>query len=113
MPKELYEASSIDGASFFRTYRSVFVPLSLPALATVSILMGVDTWNQYLWPILVSQTDYSRPISVAIASFFGQDEIYWDHAMAGSILMMLPILLFYMTFQRWFVTAFIGTAVKG
>lgn len=113
LPKELYEAASIDGASIFRTWWSIFMPLSLPALATVSILMGIETWNQYLWPILITQTDYARPISVAIATFFGQDSIFWDRAMAASVLMMIPILIFYLAFQRWFISSFVGSAVKG
>ena len=113
LPKELYEAAAIDGASIFRTWWSIFMPLSLPALATVSILMGIETWNQYLWPILITQTDYARPISVAIATFFGQDSIYWDRAMAASVLMMIPILVFYLAFQRWFISSFVGSAVKG
>jgi multiple sugar transport system permease protein len=113
LPKELLEAAQIDGASFFRTYRSIFLPLSLPVLATVSILMGIETWNQYLWPVLVTQTDYARPITVAIATFFGQDSIYWDRAMAASVLMMIPILALYLAFQRWFVSSFVGSAVKG
>lgn len=113
LPKELYEAASIDGASIFRTWWSIFMPLSLPALATVSILMGIEAWNQYLWPILITQTDYARPISVAIATFFGQDSIFWDRAMAASVLMMIPILIFYLAFQRWFISSFVGSAVKG
>jgi len=113
LPKELYEAAEIDGASVFRIYRSIYMPLSLPALATVSILMGIESWNQYLWPTLVTQTDYARPISVAIATFFGQDSIYWDRAMAASVLMMIPILALYLAFQRWFVSSFVGSAVKG
>lgn len=113
LPKELYEAAEIDGASPFRIYRSIFIPLSLPAMATTSILMGIESWNQYLWPVLVTQTAYARPIAVAIGTFFGQDSIFWDRAMAASVLMMVPILAFYIVFQRWFVSSFIGTAVKG
>jgi multiple sugar transport system permease protein len=75
--------------------------------------MGIEAWNQYLWPILVTQTDYARPIAVAIATFFGQDSIYWDRAMAASVLMMIPILALYLAFQRWFVSSFVGSAVKG
>ena len=113
LPKELYEAAEMDGASAFRIYRSIYMPLSLPAIATVSILLGIETWNQYLWPILITQTDYARPISVAIATFFGQDSIYWDRAMAASVLMMIPVLILYLAFQRWFVSSFVGSAVKG
>lgn len=114
LPKELYEAASIDGASIFRTWWSIFMPLSLPALAGISILMGIETWNQYLWPILITQTDYAKPISVAIATFFGQDSIFLRiEAMAASVLMMIPILVFYLAFQRWFISSFVGSAVKG
>jgi multiple sugar transport system permease protein len=113
LPKELFEASQVDGASIFRTYWNVFLPLSLPAVATVTILMGLESWNQYLWPVLVSQSSETRPIAVAIGSFFGQSDKYWDHALAASVLMMGPILLVYLAFQRWFVSSFIGSAVKG
>lgn len=113
LPKELFEAATMDGASFFRTYRSVFLPLSLPAVATVAILMGIESWNQYLWPVLVSQSNASRPISVAVGSFFGQSDVYWDKAMAASLLMMAPMLVIYIAFQRWFVSSFIGSAIKG
>jgi multiple sugar transport system permease protein len=113
LPKELHEASQMDGASPFRVYWSVFLPLSLPAVATVTILMGIDSWNQYLWPVLVSQSNESRPLSVAIGTFFGSDSIFWDNALAASVMMMLPILAVYIVFQRWFVSSFIGSAVKG
>ncbi len=113
LPKDLYEASEMDGASVFRIYRSVFLPLSLPAVATVAILMGIESWNQYLWPVMVTQSNASRPIAVAIGSFFGSDTIFWDQALAASVMMMAPILIVYLVFQRWFVSSFIGSAVKG
>jgi multiple sugar transport system permease protein len=113
LPKDLFEAPQVDGASFFRIYRSVFLPLSLPAVATVSILMGIEAWNQYLWPVMVSHSNASRPIAVAIGSFFELSDTYWDKATAASILMMVPVLLLYLAFQRWFVSSFVGSAVKG
>jgi multiple sugar transport system permease protein len=113
LPKELFEAAQVDGASIFRTYRSVFLPLSLPAVAAVAILQGIDSWNQYLWPALVSQSTETRPIAVAIGSFFNVSDTYWDQALAASVIMMAPILLLYLLFQRWFVTSFIGSAIKG
>ncbi|WP_427024911.1 carbohydrate ABC transporter permease [Aureimonas ureilytica] len=113
IPRELYDAAVIDGASPFRIYRSVFLPMSAPALATVAILLGIETWNQYLWPLMITQSNWARPISVGIASYFGSDSIYWNHAMAASVLMMAPVLLFYVLFQRWFVSSLISSAVKG
>lgn len=113
VPRELVEAARVDGASMPRIFWSVFLPISLPVMATVAILLGIESWNQYLWPMLVTQTNYARPISVGIASFLGQDTIHWNWAMAGSVLMMLPVLGLYIVFQRWFISSFLGSAVKG
>ena len=113
VPRDIYDAATVDGAGPFRIYWSVFLPISAPVLATVAILLGIETWNQYLWPLMVTQTDYARPISVGIASFFGTGTIYWNNAMAASVMMMIPVLIFYLAFQRWFVSSFISSAVKG
>ena len=113
IPRDIYDAATVDGAGPFRIYWSVFLPISLPVLATVAILLGIETWNQYLWPLMVTQTDFARPISVGIASFFGTGTVYWNNAMAASVLMMIPVLIFYLAFQKWFVSSFISSAVKG
>lgn len=113
VPRDLYDAAIVDGASPFQIYWKVFLPLSLPALATVAILLGIETWNQYLWPLLVTQTNYARPISVGIAGFFGADNIYWNLAMSASVVMMIPVLILYLLFQKWFVSSVISSGVKG
>lgn len=113
VPRDIVEAARMDGASFFAIYRSIFMPISMPAIAACAILCGIDAWNMYLWPLLATQTDYARPISVAIASLMQTDQIFWDRAFAASVLMMIPVLILYLVFQRWFVSSFIGSAVKG
>lgn len=113
VPRELVEAARVDGASMPRIFWSIFLPISPPVMATVAILLGIESWNQYLWPMLVTQTNTARPISVGIAAFLGQDTIHWNWAMAGSVLMMLPVLGLYIVFQRWFISSFLGSAVKG
>jgi len=113
VPREIVEAARMDGASFFTIYRSIFLPISTPVIAACAILAGMESWNMYLWPLLVTQTDYARPISVAIATFLQTDNIFWDRAMAASVVMMTPVLIFYLIFQRWFMSSFIGSAVKG
>ena len=112
VPKDMIDAARMDGAGPLRIYWSLFLPLSLPVMATTAILLGIDTWNQYLWPLMVTQTNYARPISVGIASFFGADSIFWNDAMAASVVMMTPVLLLYVVFQRWFVASVMGSAVK-
>ena len=113
VPRDLYDAARVDGASPFQIYRRVILPISLPALATVAILLGIESWNQYLWPLLVTSTNYARPISVGIAGFFGADSIYWNLAMSASVIMMAPVLAFYLMFQKWFVSSVISSGVKG
>jgi multiple sugar transport system permease protein len=113
VPRDLYDAAIVDGASPFEIYWKVFLPISLPALATVAILLGIESWNQYLWPLLVTQTDHARPIAVGIAAFFGADSIYWNLAMSASVVMMTPVLIFYLMFQKWFVSSVISSGVKG
>ena len=112
VPKDIVDAARMDGAGPLRIYWSLFLPLSLPVMATTAILLGIETWNQYLWPLMVTQTSYARPISVGIASFFGADSIFWNDAMAASVVMMTPVLLLYIVFQRWFVASVMGAAVK-
>lgn len=113
IPRDLYDAAVVDGASPFEIYWKVFIPISAPALATVAILLGIESWNQYLWPLLVTQSNYAKPIAVGIASFFGADATYWNLAMAASVVMMAPVLAFYLMFQKWFVSSVISSGVKG
>ena len=112
VPKDMVDAARMDGAGPLRVYWSMFLPLSMPVVATTAILLGIETWNQYLWPLMVTQTNYARPISVGIASFFGADSIFWNDAMAASVVMTVPILLLYIVFQRWFVLSVMGVSVK-
>jgi len=113
IPRDLFDAAVVDGASPFEIYWKVFLPISAPALATVAILLGIESWNQYLWPLLVTQSNSAKPIAVGIASFFGADSTYWNLAMAASVVMMAPVLGFYLMFQKWFVSSVISSGVKG
>ena len=99
IPEDIYSAAVVDGARPFSIYWRVYLPMSAPALATVAILQGIESWNQYLWPLMVTQTNWARPISVGIASYFGHDTIYWNTAFAASVMMMVPVLVFYLLFQ--------------
>ncbi len=112
IPDSIAEAANIDGASFWQIYQHVYVPLSVPTIVSIAILQGMGGWNQYLWPLLVTQSDRVRPMTVAIANFFGQDTVYWDRAFAASVLMMLPVLGFFLFFQRYFLASVASSAVK-
>ena len=113
IPKDLDEAAYVAGASRLRTYWSIIMPLSLPTIATVAILQSLEYWNAYLWPLMVTRGSDVRPVSLALAQYFGTPPPIWGDIMAFSVLMSLPILIIYFAFQRWFVQSTIGSGVKG
>jgi multiple sugar transport system permease protein len=113
IPKELDEAANMDGASKFKVYWHIIMPLSLPTIATVAILQSLEYWNAYLWPLMVTRGSDVRPVSLALAQFFGTPPPIWGDVMAFSVLMSLPILAVYLLFQRWFIQSAIGSGIKG
>lgn len=113
IPGSIVEAAKIDGLGFFKIYLQIFVPLTKPAFVTVMILQGMESWNQYLWPLLVTQTERVRPVTVKIASFFSTGDIYWDRLFAISALMMIPVLSLYVFFQKYFIASISSSGVKG
>lgn len=113
IPKDLDEAAYVAGASKLRTYWSIILPLSLPTIATVAILQSLEYWNAYLWPLMVTRGSDARPVSLALAQYFGTPPPIWGDVMAFSVLMSLPILIIYFAFQRWFIQSTIGSGIKG
>ncbi len=113
LPKEIDEAAVLDGATPWYIYWKIVLPLSLPVIATVAILQSLEYWNSFLWPLMVTRGPEYRPISLALAQFFGLQPRYWGDIMAFSVLMSLPILIIYFSFQRWFIQSVAGSAVKG
>lgn len=113
VPISLSEAASMEGASFWQIYKNVYLPMNASPIVTVCILQGMDMWNQYLWPLLVTTNQSVRPMSVSIASFTGTGGIvYWDKLMAASVVMLLPVLILFMFFQRYFIESVASSAVK-
>jgi multiple sugar transport system permease protein len=112
IPKDLDEAARVDGAGWFRIYRSVVMPLSGPAIATVSILTFLPAWNQYLWPLMVVQSEGLRPVMVGVSYFF-QLKVQWGPMMAYSTLITVPVLVLFLCFQRAFIGSIASSGVKG
>jgi multiple sugar transport system permease protein len=112
IPKDLDEAARVDGAGWFRIYRSVIMPLAGPASATVAILTFLPAWNSYLWPLMVVQTENLRPAMLGL-SYFQQLNVLWGQIMAYSTLITIPVLAFFLVFQRAFVSSIASAGVKG
>lgn len=112
IPKELDEAATVDGASWFRIYRSIVMPLSGPAIATVAILTFLPAWNSYLWPLMVTQSEGIRPVMVGIDSF-KQMNVSWGQIMAYASIITVPVLALFVAFQRAFINSIASSGVKG
>lgn len=112
IPRELDEAAKVDGAGWFRIYRSIIMPLAGPGIATVSILTFLPAWNAYLWPLMVVQTESLRPAMVGI-DYFKQLNVSWGQIMAYASIITLPVLVMFIAFQRAFINSITSSGVKG
>lgn len=113
LPKELEEAARIDGASTIRTYFEIIVPISKPVFATVAILTFLTQWGSFLWPLMVTIDESVRPLPVAIAAFQTLPPIQWGDLMSFGVMMVAPMLVVFLLFQKWFVAGVAATGTKG
>lgn len=112
LPRELIEACRVEGATWFQIYRRVVMPLSGPVIATAAILKFLAMYNQYLWPLMVTQAESYRPVMVGLQYFF-QLNTAWGELMAYLSVITVPVLVFYLVLQRAFISSIASTGVKG
>jgi len=112
IPKELIEAARIDGANWIQVYARVVLPVSSPVIATAAILRSLDMWNQYLWPLMVVQSERYRPVMIGLQYFF-QLDIAWAEIMAYLSMITVPIIIFYLAMQKTFIESIASTGIKG
>ena len=113
IPHELWDAARIDGASTLRFLREVVIPLSRPALGTVAIYGFLSTYNQYFWPLLVTNETLMRTTQVGIAQLRFEETLRWGLVMAGVIMVAIPTLVLLVLGQRQLVRGLTAGAVKG
>ena len=113
LPKELEESAMIDGASRFRTFFQIILPLVKPALTAVAIVTFQGAWNDFLWPLIVlgSNNMYTLPLGL----YFFKSAHYTEYNLliAGSMFNTIPIIILFFIFQRYFIEGAVGSAVKG
>jgi multiple sugar transport system permease protein len=112
LPKELEEAARIDGLGEFRIFAQIYTPLVKPALATVALLTFQDSWNNFLWPLLVTTRDDLRVIQVGLAVFQQLESTAWAYLMAGTTLATVPMVLLFLFCQKYFVQGFANAGIK-
>lgn len=113
LPRELIEASRVEGASWWTIYLKVVMPLSGPVIATAAILKFLFMYNQYLWPLMVVQAEEIRPVMVGLGYFTDQLNVPWGEVMAYLTIITVPVLAFYLSLQRVFIASVASTGVKG
>lgn len=113
IPKELEEASRIDGAGTWTTFYRVVLPLAKGALATLAVITFMASWNDFLWPLLVLNDRTMQSLPVGLATIQGQYTFDYGKLMAGAAVTALPVLILYMFLQRYIVQSVAMTGLKG
>ena len=103
IPRDLDEAARIDGATSLRIWWQVIMPLAGPAIAALATFVSLNSWNDFLWPLIITNSPAMRTLPVGLSTFQGQYKTDWNLLMAGSVIAMVPVLLVYIIGQRWFI----------
>jgi multiple sugar transport system permease protein len=113
IPRELEEAMRIDGAGPWTVYWRLILPMSKPALATAGIFVFLASWDEFIWALTIISDASLRTLPMAIALFQGQHATAWGLVFAASVIAVGPVILVFVTFQRYFVAGIAEGAVKG
>ena len=113
LPKELDEAARIDGASEYAIYWRIAMPLSRPALAALGILTFQWTWNNFVWPLILTSSDHMRTLQLGLQVFQDTHNTQWELLMAGTVMATAPLILAFIPGQRWFIRGIAMTGIKG
>jgi multiple sugar transport system permease protein len=113
IPDDLIDAARIDGASEFRIYWSIILPVVRPILATLAIWTFLSTWNDFMWPLIVLSDDSMFTLPVALANLSGERVQDTELMMAGAVLTTLPVMLVFIFLQRYYVEGITMGSVKG
>jgi len=113
LPKELYDAARIDGCGHFRFFLTMVLPLSRPALGTLAVYSFLMTYNQYLWPLLVTNKDTMRTVQIGLAMLQWDQAAAWNSIMAGVMLVSAPAALLLIAGQKQLVRGLTAGALKG
>ena len=112
IPDELIEAARVDGSGELRTFLQIVLPLCKPALAVVAIFSVIWRWNDFLWPLVVAQSESVYTLPVALARFNAQEVVPFNLILAMSVVSMLPVIILFLFFQRQIAQGIANTGIK-
>jgi len=113
LPDSLIESARIDGAGEFLIFRSVVAPLAKPVVATIAIFSFMWRWNDFLWPLIVITDNRKQTMQQALANFVGQLQVNWSSLLAMTTIAIVPMVIVFLAFQKYFLTGITAGAVKG
>ncbi len=114
LPMDYDESARIDGASSLRIWWSIILPNSRPALAALAVFTFLGTWNDFLWPLVVTNSNNMRTLPVGLSMFQGQYTVRWELLMAASVVALIPVLIVYFFAQNWIIKGLsVSSGLKG
>jgi len=112
VPRELDEAARLDGAGHWTVYSRIVMPLVGPAVATLTVFSFMNSWNAFLWPLVILRSAEMKTLPLALAGLQGQYTTRWDVVMAGSVVSILPMLAIYLFAQKYVIQGIANTGIK-
>lgn len=112
IPIEIDEAARVDGATTFRIFWNIVLPLTLPGIAAVAIFCLINGWNEYMYSSVLISKDSLKTLTVGIVALNSQYQVHWNDMMAASTFSCLPLIILFLCFQRYFIAGMTGGAVK-
>lgn len=114
LPKNLEDAAKIDGCNYFQTFFKIALPLGIPALATLAIFTFITTWNSFLWPLIITNSEGMRTMPVGLAIFKGsfRETTEWGELTACAVIAIIPIIAVFLIGQKYFIKGLMSGAVK-
>ncbi|NRY59582.1 carbohydrate ABC transporter permease [Clostridium beijerinckii] len=112
LPKEIEEAAKLDGANQYIIFVKLIMPLAKPIYATVAIMIFVATWNDFVWPVMVISDPSKQTIQMALSSLFSIQPVNYGRVMAGLTFVTIPVLIIFLTMQKYYVQGIVGSGSK-
>jgi len=112
IPKDLDEAAAIDGSSRFRIFYQIVLPLALPGVAATAIYSFITGWNEYMFALVLTQSETMKTVPVGIGQLIGQYKVMWNDMMAASLVAIIPLTIIFLFFQRFLISSLTAGAVK-
>jgi multiple sugar transport system permease protein len=111
-PRSIEDSARMDGAGLLRIYWSIVLPLTKPALATLAVLTFTFTWDDFLWPLIITNSAEMRTIQLGLQMLRGEYTLNWEVLMAGSVIALVPVFLLFSFSQRMFVEGVTTTGMR-